>query len=400
MPEGWIKRAATRVGLLGASGKADSFDEGEVRELQGEIKEKSRRLRALRKRLEERDRVVEELRARLIRDTTASTSPLRQETPVFFLVGRAKSGTSWLMRTLDAHPEILCRGEGRIFGRDYRREDIKGMQSKTIQPSSLYRAILDAEYLNAWIERSVWTRGDDADRHLTNLTRLAANYFLTEKLAQSGKRIVGDKTPFLSADILQEIGEIYPGAKVIHIIRDGRDVAVSSMHHLWKHSIDLAGHQDLEPEEIEKRDAYRADPQAFVESGEGLFTEKRLRSLAGNWSEVVRKARHDGPRLLGKNYTETRYEDLLWEPEEEVARLLRFLGADASEEVVRACVESASFERWSRGRQRGREDSMSLLRKGVAGDWKGVFTVADRSVFKEAAGEALVELGYEKAHDW
>jgi sulfotransferase family protein len=177
-------------------------------------------------------------------------------------------------------------------------------------------------------------------------------------------------------------------------------VAVSSMHHLWKHSIDLAGHQDLEPEEIEKRDAYRADPQAFVESGEGLFTEKRLRSLAGNWSEVVRKARHDGPRLLGENYTETRYEDLLWEPEEEVARLLRFLGADASEEVVRACVESASFERWSRGRQRGREDSMSLLRKGVAGDWKDVFTVADRSVFKEAAGEALVELGYEKAHDW
>src|ERR671910_2869339 len=43
------------------------------------------------------------------------------KTPVFFVTGVGKSGTSWLMRTLDSHPEILCKGEGRFFAADWRR---------------------------------------------------------------------------------------------------------------------------------------------------------------------------------------------------------------------------------------------------------------------------------------
>ena len=35
---------------------------------------------------------------------------------MFFLIGRAKSGTSWLMKLFNSHPEILCRGEGKFFG--------------------------------------------------------------------------------------------------------------------------------------------------------------------------------------------------------------------------------------------------------------------------------------------
>jgi hypothetical protein len=45
---------------------------------------------------------------------------------VFFVVGLGKSGTSWLMRTLDGHPEILCRGEGRFFGREWKRSPEPG----------------------------------------------------------------------------------------------------------------------------------------------------------------------------------------------------------------------------------------------------------------------------------
>ena len=81
---------------------------------------------------------------------------------MFFVVGRAKSGTSWLMRIFNAHPEVLCRGEGRFFGRDFIREDFKDEEDGRIQPSSLYRAFLEADYLRAWMERSVWTRDDDA----------------------------------------------------------------------------------------------------------------------------------------------------------------------------------------------------------------------------------------------
>jgi hypothetical protein len=41
-----------------------------------------------------------------------------------------------------------------------------------------------------------------------------------------------------------------------------------------------------------------------------------------------------------------------------------------------------------------------MVRKGVSGDWRGAFTEGDRRIFKEEAGDLLVELGYEKDHDW
>ena len=115
--------------------------------------------------------------------------------PVFFVVGLAKSGTTWLMKTLDAHPEVLCKGEGRFFGEEYRREVLAQTQTKQ-QPSSLYNALLGSEYLRLWIERSVWSRDGDPDEHIRDLVRLATDYFLTEELSRSGKKVVGDKTPF------------------------------------------------------------------------------------------------------------------------------------------------------------------------------------------------------------
>jgi hypothetical protein len=95
-----------------------------------------------------------------------------------------------------------------------------------------------------------------------------------------------------------------------------------------------------------------------------------------------------------------RYEDLLERPNEEVEKLLGFLGVDTDERLVEHCVSSASFEKLSRGRQRGQEDPSSFYRKGVAGDWKYLFDERDRQVYKEEAGELLIRLGYEKDGGW
>jgi hypothetical protein len=94
------------------------------------------------------------------------------------------------------------------------------------------------------------------------------------------------------------------------------------------------------------------------------------------------------------------YEGLSMKPEERVRRLLEFLGAGAGDETVRRCVESASFERLSRGRQRGQEDPSSFFRKGIVGDWQNVFTEEDKRVFKEEAGDLLIKLGYEESDQW
>ena len=155
---------------------------------------------------------------------------------------------------------------------------------------------------------------------------------------------------------------------------------------------------DLEPEDLEKRNAYRKNPASAL--AEGLFTEKRLTNIARSWATQVGKAIEYGPTLLGGNYAGVRYESLLQRLEKEIGRVLRFLGADASEETVKRCIEAGSFERWSEGRERGKEESSSFYRKDVAGDWKNVFTEDDKRVFKKVAGELLIRLGYEKDYDW
>ena len=314
--------------------------------------------------------------------------------PVFFVTGLGKSGTRWLTKILDSHPEVLCKGEGRFFSAGWRRADLDPANERTIA-SSLYYAITHSEYLRLWIERSVWSREGDRDEHLNALMRLATEYFLLEELSKSGKRLAGDKSPLQDEEFMREVGAVYPGARVIHILRDGRDRTVSSMHRGWRRASQGYLHR-LSPEELARGEALREDQRKST----GVFTEDWLRQAARNWRLLVGRAVEDGPALLGANYTEVRYEDLLVRPNEEVERLLGFLGVDTDRALVEHCVSQASFSKLSKGRERGNEDPSSFYRKGVAGDWKNYFTEEDRRVFKEEAGELLIRLGYEEDLDW
>ncbi|MDP8952852.1 MAG: sulfotransferase domain-containing protein, partial [Actinomycetota bacterium] len=170
---------------------------------------------------------------------------------------------------------------------------------------------------------------------------------------------------------VEEISVVYPEARIVHIIRDGRDAAVSAAHHA------------------------RNFGRARETKGEdGLFEPAQIRKLAADWNARVGRTVEDGPRLFGDRYAEVRYEDLLARPEPEMTRLLRFLGAAADEKSVARCVGAASFERLSKGRTRGEEDPSSFFRKGVAGEWRDAFTERDRRIFDEKAGSLLAELGY------
>lgn len=314
----------------------------------------------------------------------------RYET-VFFIAGEMRSGTSWLRRTLSAHPEVACGHEGSFFGRDYDREDIPVY---TAPVSSLTRALSRSEDFRVWhgLSWNQWTDGYEED--LRNLTRLSVDYFLEKEVARTGKRIVGDKSP-QHTENLDEIHAIYPDARVIHIVRDGRDVAVSAMHHWWRLAKDRPGGVfDLTPEELRIRDAYLEDREGFLADGNSIFTEERLSQLARRWSHRVGKARRDGTALYGKKYLELRYEDLLGDTPPILHGILGFLGARQSEEVVERCVQASSFER-AASRAQGQEDAESFFRKGIAGDWRSVFTHRDREIYSDVAGEQLAAMGYE-----
>lgn len=314
---------------------------------------------------------------------------------VFFVAGEMRSGTSWLRHSLSDHPEISCGQEGSFFGLDYDREEIPVYKDPV---SSLTRALATSEELKTWhaLPWNLWSDGYEED--LRALSRLSVDYFLSKEVARTGRRIVGDKSP-QHTENLDEIHEIYPDARIIHIVRDGRDVAVSAMNHWWRLARDRAGVFDLTPEELEIRDEYNADKEAFLASGRSIFTEERLAQLARRWASRSGKARRDGTKLYGKGYLEIRYEDLLLDTPALFGRVLEFLGADSDERVIQRCLRSSDFERAS-SRSQGEEDSASFFRKGVAGDWRNVFTAEDREIYKKYAGEQLVEFGYEKSPDW
>ena len=63
-------------------------------------------------------------------------------------------------------------------------------------------------------------------------------------------------------------------------------------------------------------------------------------------------------------------------------------------------MNAASFKKLSKGRTRGQEDPTSFFRKGIAGDWRNVFTEQDKVLFKKEAGDLLIRLGYEKDDSW
>jgi hypothetical protein len=290
-----------------------------------------------------------------------------------------KSGTSWLMRLFDSHPEILCRGEGMFFGKGSGR--------------SLFQALESSERVNHWVQRSPWTR-TSKDPNLDEMIGMLAQALMLRKLERRRrrfprKRLVGDKSPFPGYSTVDDLLRNVPEAKVIHIIRDGRDQAISLVHHRWNRAEKLK----ISEKEMDKRERYRENPQAFGKEGESIFAGTMLEERAAAWARVVGDACAEG-RQYPDRYKTVFYESLLSNPVAEMSHLLAFLGADDSEGVAAECVRQNTFERVA-GRKSGEEDSTSFYRKGVARDWQRIFTPADREVYRSKASKVLAELGYD-----
>jgi hypothetical protein len=308
----------------------------------------------------------------------------------FFAVGHSRSGTTWLQRLLNSHPEVLCKGSGMFFGRDAALHEGR---------KTLYSVLSAHEDLRVWhdMRPNDWSH-PDFEEDLRGMMRSFIGYTIGRALRKSGKKIAVDRTPHY-VSYLDEVHAVFPETKVVHIIRDGRDAAISNLHAVWNSARDKGGPVDLKPEDLRRRDAYLEDPEGYLKSSESIFSEQRINSLSKRWDRTIRKGRKDGGDLFGAHYLELRYERLLLEPVSELEKLFEFLEVDTERALLERIAEENSFERWS-GRKPGEEKSGSFFRKGIHGDWKGVFSERDREVFKRNAGELLVELGYESNLDW
>jgi len=95
-----------------------------------------------------------------------------------------------------------------------------------------------------------------------------------------------------------------------------------------------------------------------------------------------------------------RYEDLIGSDQFQFFYdMFTHFHLEIGEKKIKQLLRQYRFEKLT-GRKQGVEDSSKHLRKGVSGDWKNYFTPRHKQAFKDAAGQLLIDLDYEKKPDW
>jgi LPS sulfotransferase NodH len=297
----------------------------------------------------------------------------------FFILGHARSGTTLLMRLARLHPEVHCSYQAHFFTR-----------------RPLLKSLVETPEAEEWLQRKSnrWNQGGDLS---ALVLRAAADMIMEREAARLGKRIVGDKSPSstIHGQAVRDMHAVYPDAKLIYIVRDGRDVLVSER---FRNLVEES--KFLTPEDRRIIEQLRRDSAQFTDGRRSIFTPEVIRRVAGGWVTNLQETDEEARRLYGADYCSLRYEDLLARPFDEMRKLWEFLGvqADASlEAAIRAEMGSNPDEEWQ---SRRNEEIASFLPKGQAGNWQRLFTARDKALFKEAAGGMLVKWGYESDLLW
>lgn len=263
-----------------------------------------------------------------------------------FVVGVPRSGTTWVQRILSSHPHAWPLLETYMFSRRHGLGALFGTlpaDGRGEVPPGLGR-MFTREELVAQV-RSVavaWMRAASPD----------------------DVEFVVEKSPWHLSE-LDLIAEVLPEARFVHVLRDGRDVAVSIV-------------------------AARRSWSAYGGDGRGAT----VRELANVWAEGVEKA--DVARaVLGDRIAEVRFEDLHADRGNEIARLFAHCGMPGGRTTIDAAVAETDFDRLPEPRGEGR-----LYRGGRVGDWRRSFGMRDRYGFERVAGDALRAAGYEAGPRW
>ena len=298
----------------------------------------------------------------------------------FFILGHARSGTTLLMRLARLHPEVHCNYQAHFFTR-----------------KPMLKSLVDSAEIEEWLTRKSnrWNHGRDLS---PLVLRASADFIMERDAAREGKMIVGDKSPssVIHGQVVRDMHLLYPDAKVINIVRDGRDVLISER---FRNFVEESKFLTAEDKRIISD--LRVDSAPFSDGRRSIFTESFIRNIASRWVNDLTETDAESQKLYGGKYHTIRYEDLLQMPFEEMKKLWHFLGVknvNASlEESVKTEMSSNPDGEWQAQRNEG---IASFLPKGQAGNWTRLFSEKDKAVFKEVAGAMLVKWGYEKDLNW
>lgn len=275
---------------------------------------------------------------------------------IFFLGGAPKSGNTWLQIMLNAHPEISCSGEGHFVDR---------LLPLLSAAANEYNGVVD--FKNKTIFDGVDAQPLITQNDLLLLLRSAIGLKLTALPKARSAKAIGDKTPD-NVRFFGILAKLFPDARFINIVRDGRDCLASA----WFHNLRVT------PDQMQAKCPTIGE---FIP----LF--------ANAWSNAVAL----GTRFVIDNPARgvsLRYEDLCQDPLPPLANLCTFLGASTNPAILDACVAAGAFERLSGGRAAGQEDRGSFFRMGIPGDWRNHLSEAAAAAFREKAEPWMSHYNY------
>lgn len=296
--------------------------------------------------------------------------------PKYFIVGYPRSGTTLLGRLMRLHPEVCCLWQAHFFSEQH----------------SLTSALATRQ-VDEWLERrdNRWVQDGAA---LTVVLRAMCDFVMEAEAESQGKRIVGDKSPASDwRHSLTELVKVYPDAVVVHIVRDGRDVAISRRLQQFIDLPHLMGRQDRRI-----RDQLRDKGVEYLREGRSIFTTNWLAEEAWSWAEEVTEVDRKGREMYGERYRAVRFEDLLREPEEHISRIWEALDVEPGSVTGHLLREARrELEQNPAAEWHAQADPQlaGAFDRGAAGGWKRVFTSEDEATFLEYGGRGLAHWDYE-----
>ena len=269
--------------------------------------------------------------------------------PPVLILGVRRSGTTLLRVMLDRHSQLAVPDES------YFVPQLADRHLRRVDPDEF---LDDLRRLNTLAEWDVPL--DKVHERLTPDmpigTAIATVYAVYA--AERGKARWGDKTPMYMQN-LRLLERLFPDARFVHLIRDGRDAALS-----------------------------------FLEMPRGLVTETWMHprtpaDFASQWRTEVAAARRLG-RRVGPRYLEVRYEELVGDVEAVLRRICEFAGLDYEPSMAdyagNVDVSTKPHQ------QRLRQPPTAGVR-----NWRTQMSVEDVAAFDRVAGDLLGELGYESS---
>jgi hypothetical protein len=263
---------------------------------------------------------------------------------------------------LDAHPQLAIPPETQFL------PDVLDAADRGARGAELAQAIAAARNWDDFrLDRQQLTErighGADAPGALRSFYGLYAE--------RQGKPRWGDKTPKHVTTMPRIVGALQE-ARFVHLIRDGRDVALSRRRR-------------------------------------GMGAGKPMAETAELWRRRIERARAQARRLGGR-YLELRFEDLVGEPEPALRSVCDLIeldydpamldypeGAAGRLAELGADLDDAGGRIARSGRERLASHALATEppRGGRTGAWRSEMSEAERREFESVAGGLLTELGYD-----